>query len=116
MRYFEVIEKYKDKGINLPKRETAYSGGYDLEAAEKVVLKPFKLGDKPYFIPTGIKACFQKNEVLMIVNRSSGPKKGLVMSNGIGIIDSDYYNNKENEGHILLQFINITKEDIIINS
>lgn len=115
MRKFEVIEKYKDKEINLPRRETLYSAGYDLRAAESITLKPFKLGDIPYFIPTGIKALFGKDEFLMITNRSGGPKKGLVMTNGIGIIDSDYYNNPDNEGHIFLQFINITNKDIIIN-
>lgn len=115
MRKFEVIEKYKNKNINIPKRATKNSAGYDLEAAETVILKPFKLGDSPYFIPTGIKASYNDDEFLMIVNRSSGPKKGLVMTNGIGIIDSDYYNNSDNEGHIFLQFINITNNDIVIN-
>ena len=111
MRKFEVIENYKDKNINIPKRETMHSAGYDLEAAETVTLKPFKLGDMPYFIPTGIKAIYEEDEFLMITNRSGGPKKGLVMTNGIGIIDSDYYNNPDNEGHIFLQFINITNKN-----
>ena len=40
----------------------------DFEAAETMTLKPFKLGDKPYIIPTGIKAVFPQNEFLMLVN------------------------------------------------
>ena len=50
----------------------------------------------------------------MLVNRSSGPKKGLVLPNSIGIIDSDYYNNKTNEGHFYFQFYNITNSDLLI--
>ena len=115
MRKFEIVKEYLDKDIILPRRQTPYSAGYDFRAVETVVLKPFKPGDKPYFIPTGVKAKFSKDEYLMLVNRSSGPKNGLIMTNGVGIIDSDYYNNPDNEGHILFQFINITKEDIVIN-
>jgi len=115
MRKFEIVSIYKDKNINLPKRATTHSAGYDLEAAETITLKPFKMGDLPYYIPTGIKAKYPINEFLMIVNRSGGPKRGLFMTNGIGIIDSDYYNNPDNEGHIMVQLINITNKDITIN-
>ena len=115
MRKFEIVSNYLDKNINLPKRATAHSAGYDFEAAETIKLKPFKIGDKPYFIPTGIKAKFPTNEYLMLANRSSGPKRGLIMTNGIGIIDHDFYNNPENEGHIHFQFINISDKEITIN-
>ena len=51
----------------------------------------------------------------MLVNRSSSPKKkGIVLANGIGIVDKDYYNNENNEGEIFFQFINITDEDVLI--
>lgn len=49
----------------------------------------------------------QEGEVLKLYNRSSNPiKRGLVLSNGVGIVDEDYYNNKDNEGDIKVQFIN----------
>ena len=47
--------------------------------------------------------------------RSSTPKKkGLILANGIGIIDEDYYNNPDNEGHIMFQVYNITDNDVTI--
>lgn len=114
-RGFEVVEEYKDKGINLPVRSTKYAAGYDVEAAEDVVIPAFKPGIKPTLIPTGLKAYCLEDEYYMLVNRSSGPKKGLLMANSIGIIDSDYYNNENNEGHFYFQYFNIKDEDITIH-
>ena len=66
-------------------------------------------------IHTGIKAYMEDDEVLMIYNRSSNPiKKGLVISNGVAIIDKDFVDNPSNEGEIMFQFWNITNEPIII--
>lgn len=116
IRGFEVLESYKDKGINLPERKTACSAGYDIEAAENVVVPAFVAGQKPVLVKTGLKAYFPENEVLALVNRSSNPlKKGLVLANSIGIVDSDYYNNPDNEGHLMLAFYNFSSEDVTIN-
>lgn len=115
-RGFEVIEEYKDKGINLPVRKTKYSAGYDIEAAEDVIIPAFKPGVKPTLIPTGLKAYCHEDEFYMLVNRSSGPKKGLVMANSIGIIDNDYYNNESNEGHIFIKIQNEGKENVYLKA
>lgn len=62
---------------------------------------------KPTLIPTGLKAYMQDDEYLQIINRSSNPlKKFLVLPNSVGIIDQDYYNNPDNEGHIYVQMLN----------
>lgn len=111
-RGFEIIREYEN--INIPIRKTKYSAGYDIEAAIDVVIPPFEPNIKPTLIPTGLKAYFENDEWLMLVNRSSGPKKGLVMANGIGVIDSDYYNNETNEGHIYFQYYNVTNKEILI--
>ena len=114
-RGFEVVKGYEDKGINLPVRKTKHSAAYDIEAAEEVVLPSFKQGMKPILIPTGLKAYMQSDEVLLIVPRSSGPKKqGISFPHNVGVIDSDYYNNPENEGHIFVQCINLKDEDVVI--
>lgn len=113
-RGFEVISEYKDKGINLPVRKTKYSAGYDVEAAEDVVIPAYRFGTKPTLVPTGLKAYCENDEFYMLVNRSSGPKKGLIIPNSIGIIDADYYNNENNEGHFYFQFFNISGEDLLI--
>ena len=114
-RGFEVVKGYEDKGINLPVRKTKYAAAYDVEAAEEVVLPSFKQGMKPILIPTGLKAYMQSDEVLLIVPRSSGPKKqGISFPHNVGVIDSDYYNNSDNEGHIFVQCINLKDEDVVI--
>lgn len=111
-RGFEIVEEYKDKGINLPERKTKFSAGYDVEAAEDVVIPAYKFGTKPTLIPTGLKAYCAEDEYYMLVNRSSGPKKGFVMANSIGIVDSDYYNNESNEGHFYFQYFNFSDKDL----
>ena len=114
-RGFEVVKEYVNKGINLPVRKTKHSAAYDIEAAEEVVLPSFKKGMKPTLIPTGLKAYMQSDEVLLIVPRSSGPKKqGISFPHHVGVIDSDYYDNPDNEGHIFVQCINLKDEDVVI--
>lgn len=85
--------------IMLPKRSTRNSAGYDFYALYDVVLKP----RERVVIPTGIKVCMNDNEFLGIFVRSSlGIKYNVRMCNQVGIIDADYYNNSDNEGHILV--------------
>lgn len=114
-RGFEVAKGFEDKEINLPVRKTKYSAGYDIEAAEDVVIPAFKAGMAPTLIKTGIKAYMQEDEFLALYNRSSNPKKkGLVLANSVGIIDKDYYGNPDNDGHIMFAFYNIKDEDTVI--
>ncbi len=114
VRGFEIAKGWEDKDIHLPVRKTKNAAGYDVEAAEDIVIPPFQLGGKPTLIPTGLKAYCQSDEWYMLVNRSSGPKKGLVMSNSIGVIDADYYENETNDGHFYFQYYNILDHDIEI--
>ncbi len=114
-RGFEIAKGFENSNINLPKRKTKFSAGYDVEAAEDCVVPSFKKGMKPTLIKTGIKAYMQDDEVLILANRSSNPgKKGLILSNSIGVIDKDYYGNEDNDGHIMFAFYNIKDEDITI--
>lgn len=115
IRGFEVAKGFEDAEINLPIRKTKYSAGYDIEAAEDTVVPSFKKGMAPTLIKTGLKAYMQEDEYLKLCNRSSNPKKkGLVLANSIGVIDSDYYENPDNDGHIMFSFFNIKDEDITI--
>ena len=114
-RGFEICKGYEEKGINLPIRKTKYSAGYDIEAAEDTIIPVYKAGNKPTLVKTGLKSYFEEDEVLIIANRSSNPfKKGLVLANSIGVIDSDYYGNPDNDGHIMFAFYNFFAEDISI--
>ena len=115
IRGFEIAKGFENKDINLPERKTKYSAGYDIEAAEDVVIPSFRKGMKPTLVKTGIKAYMGDNEYLMLANRSSNPKKkGLILANSVGIIDKDYYGNEDNDGHIMFAFYNIKEEDIEI--
>lgn len=114
LRGFEVAKGYEDKNINLPVRKTKYSAGYDVEAAEDIVIPMFTPGCKPTLIPTGLKAYCQPDECYLLLNRSSGPKKGFLMANSVGLIDYDYYENPDNDGHFYFAYFNCSDHDIIV--
>ncbi len=113
-RGFEIAKGWEGKGITIPTRATKFSAGYDVRAAADIEIPPFCLGAKPTLIPTGLKAYCQPDEFLAVVNRSSGASKGLVLANGIGIIDADYYNNPKNDGHFQVLVFNITSKPLHI--
>ena len=96
-REFKVVSLYEGTGIELPKRGTYFSAGYDLKSAETVVIG----AGETVLIPTGLKVLLPDNEFLAIYPRSSlAGKYGITLANCVGIVDSDYYNNEDNEGHI----------------
>lgn len=99
IRGFEILEGYD--GIHLPTRKTAFSAGYDLEAAEDVRVSREKIS----LVPTGLKAFFPADEVLLIYLRSSlAVKYNLILANGVGVIDADY------RDHIILPVISLGGE------
>ena len=114
MRYFEKISynQFKkdvkdDRALydeyELPKRESDKTAGYDISLIEDVSLNPGEIKK----IPTGIKSYFEKDEVLLFVVRSSmGFKYNVRLCNQVGIIDADYYDNKDNEGHMWIRVQN----------
>ena len=115
VRGFEIAKGFEDKGINLPVRKTKHSAGYDVEAAEDCIIPAFKPGQKPTLVKTGLKAYCPEDEFYMLCNRSSNPgKKGLVLANSVGIIDSDYYGNEDNDGHFMFAYYNFFDHDVEI--
>ena len=115
IRGFEIAKGFENAGINIPVRKTKYSAGYDIEAAEDIVIPSFKKGMNPSMVKTGLKAYMQADEYLKLCNRSTNPKKkGLILANSIGVVDADYYENPDNDGHIMFAFYNIKEEDITI--
>lgn len=122
MRKFELISKeqyekdlkdiceYSD--IEIPTRSTKHSAGYDFKSPISFTLNP---GDSKK-VPTGIKASMNEDEFLAIFVRSSmGFKYNIRLCNQVGIVDSDYYNNPDNEGHIFIKIQNEGKDAITIN-
>ena len=122
MRKFEIISinqfnkdfkdtdtKYDD--IIIPKRSTKFSAGYDFYMPYDLTVKK----NEVVLIPTGIKVMLNSDEFLGIYIRSSlGFKYNLRICNQVGIIDSDYYNNSSNEGHIFVKLKNEGDNDIIL--
>jgi dUTP pyrophosphatase len=122
-RYFEKISFQQfavdikddrnlyDKYV-LPRRASKHSCGYDFFAIEDVILQPGEIKR----IPTGYKAKFLGDEVLLLVIRSSmGFKYNVRMCNQIGVIDADYYNNSGNEGHMWIALKNEGDNEYVIN-
>ena len=102
-RGFEVVSAYINNNISLPKRKTAASAGYDIESAEEIILEPGKVT----LVPTGLKAYMQADEYLGLHVRSGFSIKNVISCiNSQGIIDADYYNNPDNEGHIMVRVHN----------
>lgn len=135
---FELVSKYEGQEDLMPVRGTKGSAGYDLKCAEDMVIpshifainsylmgqqhpiKPMtidelkeektlkKLGIAPILVPTGVKAIFDNDIYGAVESRSGIPMSTLlIVSNGEGVIDSDYSEAK-NEGHIHVQFINLS--------
>lgn len=115
MANFELIDKYNNEKYEflIPQRQTQYSAGYDFKAAKDVLVPAGTM--KPTLVPTGIKADLGRDQVLILANRSSNAlKRGLIVPNGVGVIDADYYDNPDNEGEIMGMFINVGDEDYTI--
>lgn len=95
-----ILTAYEN--IQLPKKATEYSAGYDFYSPIDFTLRP---GER-MVIPTGIKAVFSEEEsrkwhLQLYIRSSLGVRKDIVLSNGTGIIDPDYANNPDNEGDML---------------
>ena len=144
MAIFEKVSRYADKEIAMPVRKTAQSAGYDFVAAEdNIIPSIFNLAAeaterisieddeymtlkqmeeftkltqyRPTLVSTGMKCKLDPGTFLQLSVRSSSPLKyWLMLGNGVGIIDADYYNNPSNEGEIFLQIYNLSPFNIQI--
>lgn len=110
--YHKSQTGYDDEWYNnleLPKRATKYSAGYDIHCPFDMVLK----ANSTLKVPTLLKVNMEDDDVFIIDVRSSlGFKHNVRLCNTIPIIDKDYYNNADNEGHIFLKFYNPNDYDI----
>ncbi len=122
MRKFEKIsfEQFKKdvsddielyNSFRMPSRETYYAAGYDFYSLFDFVIKPGEIKK----IPTGIKAIYEDDEVLLIVLRSSqGFTYNVRLINQVGVVDKDYYNSPKNEGHIWIGLKNEGDIDYVV--
>jgi len=109
-RRFAAIRQYEGR-VNLPERKTSLSAGYDLEAAEPITVEPGKVA----LVPTGLKAYMEEGDVLLLAIRSSlALKRRLTLANTVGVIDADYVDNPDNEGHIMVALANLGEQPVAI--
>ncbi len=144
MAKFEKVSKYSAADLDMPVRKTGQSAGYDMVAAEDYVIPSVwtmineskelwpvpedeyitleqmakftkATGFKPTLVSTGMKCKLDPGTFLQLSVRSSSPLKYWIMlGNGVGIIDADYYDNADNEGEIFFQLYNLSPFNIQI--
>jgi dUTP pyrophosphatase len=121
-RGFEKISKEQwlsDGGIDgaydkiiLPKRATQYSAGHDIFSPINFILPP----NEEIKIPCGFKVYMLRDEFFEIVPRSGlGFKYYTRLANTVGVVDSDFFNNKDNEGHCFIKLRNEGDKDLEIH-
>ncbi len=107
MRYFEVVKdefrKNPEVEIKLPTRATGHSAGYDFYSPVSVTIQPNEM----VMIWTDVKAHMYYDNALLIIPRSNMGKQPIMISNTIGIIDSDYYGNESTDGNIGFRLLNL---------
>ena len=98
-----------DPSIPLPKYETAGSAGFDLAASADVSVAPGEIA----LVPTGLVIAVPAGHFLGVFARSSTPlKRGLIVANGVGVVDSDYCGPKD---EVKVQVLNITQERVHVS-
>lgn len=113
MRRFQWIAEFEEscRDLSLPERKTAQSAGYDLASARDLTVP----AGTTVLVPTGLKVYMEAQEVLLIVVRSSlAVKNALVLANQVGVIDADYVDNPDNEGHIMVPLKNTADHTVDI--
>lgn len=106
-RFFEIVkdEFRKNSGeIKLPTRATEHSAGYDFYSPVDITIPPHEM----VMIWSDVKASMYYDNVLLLFVRSSMGKYPIVLANGTGIIDNDYYNNESNDGNIGFRLFNMS--------
>jgi dUTP pyrophosphatase len=96
-----------DTSLPLPAYKTKGAAAFDLYAREELRIKPQSLG----YIPTNLIIKTPPGYVLIMVSRSSTPKRGLIIPHGVGVVDADYCGDDD---ELLCQVYNITKKPVRI--
>jgi dUTP pyrophosphatase len=97
-----------DATLPLPMYATAESAGFDLSAAADVTVPPGQI----VLVPTGLVIEVPSGYFLGIFARSSTPlKRGLLVANGVGIVDPDYAGPTD---EVKIQVLNVTAADVAV--
>lgn len=102
------IERMYDR-LKTPERKTEKSAAYDFHLPFKITLNP----GESIMIPTGFKCEMDDDWCLNLYSRSGlGTRNRLRLNTCVSIVDADYYNNPDNEGHILAKITNEGQETV----
>lgn len=115
MRNFEYVKKEftkQEQKVDLPIRSSKHSAGYDFFSPIDITIKPNEIA----LIWTDVRAKMENDEVLFLLVRSSMGKHPVVLSNGTGVIDSDYYDNETTGGNIGFRLHNLGTTDYEIKT
>src|SRR6187401_1950821 len=109
-RWYAPVMRLKirrlDSTVPLPTYATAEAAGFDLAASQDVKLAPGQIA----LVPTGLVIEVPTGHFLAIFARSSTPlKRGLLVANGVGVIDPDYCGPKD---EVFIQVLNFTQADV----
>ena len=98
---------------DLPRYQTPGAAAFDLAAAADLVVAPGQLA----LVPTGLVFAVPEGHFLAIVARSSLPKRGLIVANGLGVLDSDYRGPADEARVLVLNYtdtpVTVTRGDRI---
>ena len=95
--------------MSLPSYGTNEAAGFDLAAAHDLVVAPRQIA----LVRTGLVIEVPTGYFLAIFARSSTPlKRGLIVSNGVGVIDPDYSGPND---EVMIQVMNVTDSDVSIH-
>jgi dUTP pyrophosphatase len=96
--------------VSLPEYQTGGAAGFDLAASEAVVVAPGEVT----LIPTGLVVQVPPEMFLGIFARSSTPlKRGLMIANGVGVVDSDYCGPHD---EVRIAVVNITAAPVEVRA
>jgi dUTP pyrophosphatase len=96
--------------VELPEYQTPGAAGFDLAASEEITIEPHSIA----LVPTGLVIEVPAGHFLGIFARSSTPlKRGLMVANGVGVIDCDYCGETD---EIKVQVLNFTDRQVIVQA
>lgn len=90
--------KYGEGDFISPERKTKHSAGYDFYLSEDITLMPRGL----VFGKSNTAVSMDEDDVLLLFARSSLCKSGVILANGVGVVDADY------KGEIMFPLINMS--------
>jgi dUTP pyrophosphatase len=96
--------------VTLPEYQTAGAAGFDLAAAEDVTIEPGAVR----LVPTGLVVEVPDGMFLAIFARSSTPlKRGLMLANGVGVVDADYCGPAD---EVKIPVMNFTAASVLVKA